>query len=293
MCARDAWYAQRSLSRTEAKKRYIETLIETMYRYASQTPEARELVAELEFVWNQIRANATSSSSGSSSVPSRHGPAPVQGYTQSYEHRYGSIDGRLHSQQTYGQAEETSHDEEDEDDDEDLAVYRRRESASPSRLRVLSPVSQPTVSSPPRDGNDHATSGGDTEDDDDEEEEEFVEARSSPPRRRPRKRDRRLERIEDALTTLKTEIAALREQLTPSPRHERFHHSVLSWIRYILSFVLGHFLWDLALFGALYIVLRVRKRSWENVRDRLRKVIERVRIWVLEALVRMLEKRER
>lgn len=263
-----------------------------MHRYASQTPEARELVAELEFVWNQIRANATSSSSGSSSVPSRPGPASAQGYTQSYEHRYGSIDGRLHSQQTYGQAGGNSREEEDEDEDEDLAIYRRRESASPSRLRVLSPVSQPTVSSPPRDDNDHATSQGDTEDDDDDEE-EFVEARSSPPRRKPRKYDRRLERIEDALTTLKTEIAALREQLTPSPRHKRLHHSILSWIRYILSFVVRHFLWDLALLGALYIVLRLRKRSWEDVKNRLRRIIERVRVWVLEALVRMLERRER
>ena len=34
-----------------------------MHRYASATPEARELVAELEFVWDQIRSN----------VPSTHG----------------------------------------------------------------------------------------------------------------------------------------------------------------------------------------------------------------------------
>lgn len=33
----DAWDAQRGVSRTEAKKRYIEALIETMHRYASTT----------------------------------------------------------------------------------------------------------------------------------------------------------------------------------------------------------------------------------------------------------------
>jgi len=33
----DAWDAQRGLSRTEAKRRYIEALIETMHKYASTT----------------------------------------------------------------------------------------------------------------------------------------------------------------------------------------------------------------------------------------------------------------
>lgn len=60
----DAWNAQRGLSRTEAKMRYIEALIETMHRYAT-TPDARELVAELEFVWNQIKNNSPSTSESS------------------------------------------------------------------------------------------------------------------------------------------------------------------------------------------------------------------------------------
>ena len=33
----DAWDAQRGISRTEAKRRYIEALIETMHKYASTT----------------------------------------------------------------------------------------------------------------------------------------------------------------------------------------------------------------------------------------------------------------
>lgn len=33
----DAWDAQRGVSRTEAKRRYIEALIETMHRFASGT----------------------------------------------------------------------------------------------------------------------------------------------------------------------------------------------------------------------------------------------------------------
>jgi hypothetical protein len=59
----EAWHAQAGLSKTEAKRRYISTLIETMHRYASATPEARELVSELEFVWDQIRSNVPSTHS--------------------------------------------------------------------------------------------------------------------------------------------------------------------------------------------------------------------------------------
>lgn len=61
----DAWNSQRGLSRTDAKRRYIEALIETIHRFAT-TPTALELVAELEFVWNQIKNNDWPSSSGSS-----------------------------------------------------------------------------------------------------------------------------------------------------------------------------------------------------------------------------------
>ncbi|ROW06409.1 hypothetical protein VMCG_04405 [Cytospora schulzeri] len=57
----DAWDSQRGLSRTEAKRRYIEALIDTMHKYAT-TPNAAELVSELEFVWNQIKDNSPTSS---------------------------------------------------------------------------------------------------------------------------------------------------------------------------------------------------------------------------------------
>ncbi|KAI5297568.1 hypothetical protein KEM56_004723 [Ascosphaera pollenicola] len=53
----DAWYDQRNLSRTEAKRRYITVLIGIMREYASSTPEAGELISELEFVWDQVRDN--------------------------------------------------------------------------------------------------------------------------------------------------------------------------------------------------------------------------------------------
>lgn len=80
----DAWNSQKGLSRTEAKRRYIEALIETMHRYANtpygESPtlswicltntmgtysDAKELVAELEFVWDQIKNNSPNSSDSS------------------------------------------------------------------------------------------------------------------------------------------------------------------------------------------------------------------------------------
>ncbi|KAF2672105.1 hypothetical protein BT63DRAFT_437975 [Microthyrium microscopicum] len=66
----DAWKSCAGLSRTEAKRRYITTLISTMRQYANSSPDSRALVDELEFVWDQVKANASSSSSSS---PTHHG----------------------------------------------------------------------------------------------------------------------------------------------------------------------------------------------------------------------------
>ncbi|KAK3683992.1 acyl CoA binding protein-domain-containing protein [Podospora appendiculata] len=73
----DAWNSQKGLSRTDAKRRYVEALVETMHKYAN-TPNALELVAELEFVWNQIKSNSPSPSgsrSGSGSSANSGGSA--------------------------------------------------------------------------------------------------------------------------------------------------------------------------------------------------------------------------
>lgn len=51
----DAWKREEGLSRTEAKRQYISFLIETMRVYASGTLEARELLSELEYLWDQIK----------------------------------------------------------------------------------------------------------------------------------------------------------------------------------------------------------------------------------------------
>jgi len=80
----DAWSKHHGLSRTAAKRCYIELLIDTMHNHTSETPDARELVSELEFVWDQIKNNspaATSSSSASYGLQSSYGlrSPPMQG----------------------------------------------------------------------------------------------------------------------------------------------------------------------------------------------------------------------
>lgn len=67
----DAWNSQKGLSRTEAKRRYVEALVETMHKFAN-TPNALELVAELEFVWNQVKSNSPSLAESASG---HNGPA--------------------------------------------------------------------------------------------------------------------------------------------------------------------------------------------------------------------------
>ncbi|KAJ5097322.1 hypothetical protein N7456_008043 [Penicillium angulare] len=150
----DAWYAQRGITRTEAKRRYISTLINTMHQYASQTPEARELVSELEFVWDQIKYNASSSSSSSGPLHSV-GVPPLSRHQGS---SYASIGDRL-----AGSAEDY--------DRPDMRGGDRD-----SRLRVLSPVSQPEEDEYQRYRHDDIDQELDDEDDEDE---EYEEARDS------------------------------------------------------------------------------------------------------------------
>ncbi|KAJ5633798.1 hypothetical protein N7528_001640 [Penicillium herquei] len=308
----DAWYAQRGNTRTEAKRRYISTLIDTMHNYASQTPEARELVAELEFVWDQIKYNASSSASS--------GPLNAVGVPPLSRHQgssYGSIGGRL-----AGSTED----------------YERRDIRADehnSRLRVLSPVSQPEEDEyyhrHRRRTTDDTVEQEDIDEDDDDEDEEYEEARdslyedqepdtdpdhastvpdtgtepttshgedrssrnhnykpssgASSHHSRSRSRDphslrnspwRR--RVEQALTKMTAEIAALREQMETRQLASRRRNGVLAWLKWILWTTFRQVLWDLALLGALLIFMRLRgdrrvenrlRSGWSDIKRRL------------------------
>lgn len=52
----DAWRQQHGLSRSEAKMKYIEFLLETMRGVAVSTPESEQLISELDQVWQIAKA---------------------------------------------------------------------------------------------------------------------------------------------------------------------------------------------------------------------------------------------
>lgn len=205
----DAWKGSEGLSRTEAKRRYIEKLIATMHEYASGTDEARELVEELEFVWDQIKSNSQHSSSSERSSPLAH--LDRSGYLGSSGNGNGGTSSGVAALEGAGRA-------------------------GARDMRVLSPVSQA----------DEAEAMEEAREEDAEAEDEFVDAPVSQvdiqgfgedptsthqeigtaagagdegepvatrPRARPEGDGRWRKRIESSLIRLTTEVAALREQL--------------------------------------------------------------------------------
>ncbi|KAI0205652.1 acyl-CoA binding protein [Astrocystis sublimbata] len=110
----DAWNTQSGLSRTEAKRRYVEALIDTMHRYAN-TPDASELVAELEFVWNQIKNNSPSSSNSS---PKGHSSSAPD--SRRFRHPVSGTDGpmKILSPMSEDDSAEQKYRDQEEDEDE-------------------------------------------------------------------------------------------------------------------------------------------------------------------------------
>ena len=262
--SRDAWYAQRNQSRTAAKRQYITTLIATMHKYASPTPEAGELVSELEFVWDQIKSNPSSSSSSPIQVPS----IAHQVHSQS---SYPSLGGRVSRARGY-----------------------TNESGDPrrdSRLRVLSPVSQADE--------DFGRRYPDVREDEDEnEDEEYQEARDEPYSEdnnsdevydqhqalreaaevRPRGGDHNnnynhndgkwRRRVEQALTKMTTEIAAMREQMETRALYNKRRSSPWAWLKWLAWISVRQICWDMAILGIILILMRVRgdRRLEQSIR---------------------------
>lgn len=317
-----------------------------MHRYASSTPEARELVSELEFVWDQIKYNAASSSS--SSPVNAVGVPPLSRHQDS---SYGSIGGRLAGSSS---------------DKYERRNARTEENGHDSRLRVLSPVSQPEEEEYYRDRRRRRTSADDPEDpdvdveDEDDDTEEYEEARDSlyeevdhastntdtgtgtdrtgsasdnrnstgrhrhRPRHRhpghtsidsgsalesarhshshslthshshsqaysrrdshdaiPPKDSRWRRRVEQALTKMTAEVAAVREQMEARTLAHRRRSGLWAWLKWILWTVVRQIIWDVALLGALLIWMRMRgdrrveaklRTGWSEVKGRLGKI---------------------
>ncbi|KKA19266.1 hypothetical protein T310_6754 [Rasamsonia emersonii CBS 393.64] len=239
--------AKNGLSRTEAKRRYITTLIDTMHRYASQTAEARELVSELEFVWDQVKSNTSTSSSSS---PMQPVSMPIASGLQPQPH-YGSIDSRMSRRNP------------NDDGDEDLAVYARRD----SRLRVLSPVSQPEEEemqdSEDEDEEENYEEARDVPYDEDEEDDDNMphgrrtgRTGRGPQRDISSRKWRR--RVEQALTKMTAEIAALREQMESRAVSSRRRSSLWAWLKWLFWVAMRQILWDMTLLVIVLIWLRMK-----------------------------------
>lgn len=90
-----------------------------MHQYATTTPEARELVSELEFVWDQIKSNSCSSSLGS--TPGKFSGRERQ---QSMQPSYASLMGQGRGEGLKVLRPFSDEDEEEEEDDDDEADFR-------------------------------------------------------------------------------------------------------------------------------------------------------------------------
>ncbi|KAF2443283.1 hypothetical protein P171DRAFT_444735 [Karstenula rhodostoma CBS 690.94] len=274
----DAWKQQHGLSRTEAKRRYIATLIDTMHKYASPSPDSRELVAELEFVWDQVKSNVPSSSS-SSPLQSQtlgslglHIPPDHQGYASRKTDR------------AKARAVGLGHEQDDDDDDDDQGP-----------LQIKSPMSQ-------------SEEELEQEEADAEREEEFVDAPDSQynplpqdaavqanlrprepipytPSKPPQQRsfisritpaiiptpapqpphesaaDKKWRaRVEQALVKMTAEVAALREQL--ESRRLFSHSPKFLFLRFVWRIVWGtvkHIAIDMFILGIVLLWMRRKK----------------------------------
>ncbi|MCJ1268972.1 hypothetical protein MMC22_008860, partial [Lobaria immixta] len=226
----DAWSSQHGCSRTEAKRRYISTLIETMHKYASTTPESRELVAELEFVWDQIKSNSISSTSSSpedQNVPSSSllGLPPSQsGHQRRTQPSYASLGP--------GRAKEVTGGD----------------------LRVLRPVSGGDEASEDEDAGE-AFEGGrrlSIESRPDDAIGGLSQSRDYDVRNRKWRK-----RIEQALVKMTTEIAALREQLEAKGvgrgGTRKFGARLWMWMVSIVVATLRHLIFDAMVVGLLLL----------------------------------------
>ena len=227
---RDAWSAYHHLSRTEAKRRYIATLIETMHKYATTTTEARELVAELEFVWDQIKSNSASSSSTSP------GQLPRSQGQQIYP-RYASIGGPSGS----GRAVEGG--------------------GGGGGLRMLRPVSNGDTEDD--EGEEFEETRGVPFDD-----EEVVMAVAGQSRDLDVWNRKWRKKIEHALVKMTTEIAALRELIeSKRTRDGRRRKGIWVWMTWLVWVTVRHFFVDLGLLGL--VVAWARRKGDRRVEQGL------------------------
>ncbi len=261
----DAWHANATLSRTAAKREYISTLITTMHEYASSTPEARELVAELEFVWDQIKNNSNNTSSESSP---RGGGGEDSKLGMSYASLGGSRrrvvedeggGGGLRVLRPVSEGDDEVYDNDDEDEDHEIRSGARR-------------FQDPLNPTSPMIGGSRGTD---------------LDVRNRKWRRR----------IETALFKMTTEVAALREQIE-AKRLGTVHNSqrsggALAWIRWLIWAATRQLLVDTMLLGLVFLWARrkndqrIEQGLWlvmQAVKEQLRQV-RGWKVWRIRGLI--------
>ncbi|KAF2238465.1 hypothetical protein EV356DRAFT_309754 [Viridothelium virens] len=254
----DAWKAQSGISRTEAKRRYISTLIETMHKYAAQAPDARELVSELEFVWDQIKSNVPSSSSSSplqtlgASIPGLQNPPSYPNLSSSQASlskpppapsptpaRSGKPSLRVMSPVS-------QEEEEDVDDNADREEFVDAPDSQYTGLdRTFSPERQRSSGA----GEEHSDAGPQTR---------------GPPRasssRDPTANQKWRRRVESALVKMTAEVAALREQLEARSLYRaQRRQGFWSWCGWLVWGVFKHITLDIMILGVVLLWMRRKK----------------------------------
>lgn len=315
-----------------------------MKEYASGTAESRELVSELEFVWNQIKSQSGSdpddeaggsngSGNGSKESPTRKleraGIGSAGQMMESFESNRPSI-GSLEAS-GLGLSRRTSSQsfmEEQQQQQQQQPRTRTRPRRTQSGLRVLSPISQRDTDSVIGPGDAGIEDQPFDEDDDDGE--KLDTAPTSPLVHRDRGLARGMplpstaahnlnppsdatrslldwqQSLESHLHSLKTEIAALREQMSANhllssstfshtyyalSTRQRIVHRIKHYLRHYGTFLLKQLVTQL---GVLVLVLfwgrlkgDLRIEEWvrdalHRFRRRFQSVLSSVGFWLLD-----------
>lgn len=189
-----------------------------MHKYATTTPEARELVAELEFVWDQIKSNTASSPSSSPGQLARS-------HQQMMQPSYASL----------GQS------------------GKGRDEGGGAGLRVLRPVSDGGAEEEEEEEGEEYEEARNVPFDEDE----GAVAGASQGRDLDVRNRKWRKRVEQALVKMTTEVAALREQLEAKRSGEgKRRNGTWTWMCWLTWVAVRHLVVDLALMGVVLVWAR-------------------------------------
>jgi hypothetical protein len=214
-----------------------------MKEYASPSPDSRELVAELEFVWDQVKSNVPSSSSSSplqalgSMGLHMAPPPPYPQYASS--RRRDTDDGPLQIRSPMSQSEEDELEEEEQAEEfVDAPDSQYNPNTEGEDVAVHADLTrQPPVPIP----------------------KEVTRASPSPPKDDPADQKWK-KRVEQALVKMTAEVAALREQL--ESRRLFSHSRRYLFFRWLFRFVWGslkHVAVDILILGLILLWMRRKK----------------------------------